>query len=236
MFEINPRLRQQLIKVGHEQTPIFIVDDFMLDYQGALNEAVSLAYANDKDSVGAYYPGIRAPVGADYGMSLLRNVAAIFYNIFGVPKDLTLFPQNGSYSLVTKQEEALDLLQCIPHFDNNGTFNFAMLHYLNKGDFGGTGFYRHKPTGFENITEGRKSDYLQSAQRFIDIHGQPEKRYFTESTEHYELIQKVAYKPNRLVIYPATILHSAFIDKPQRDVCGDPKIGRLSANFFIEFK
>ena len=169
-------------------------------------------------------------------MSLLRHTQAIFYKIFQVPNQLTLYPQNGSYSLITKQEKEMDSLQCIPHFDNNNTFSFAMLHYLNDGDFGGTGFYRHKPTGFENITEGRKAEYLESAQQYMATHGSPKKSYFTESTDHYELIHKIDYKPNRLVIYPATILHSAFIDNPQHDVCTNPKTGRLSANFFIEFK
>ncbi|MDO6444161.1 DUF6445 family protein [Colwellia sp. 1_MG-2023] len=236
MFSLNPNLTQQAFLIGNERTPVFVVDNFMRDYSDAIDEASKLSYASDKESVGAYYPGIRAPVGTEYGMSLLRHTQAIFYKIFQVPNQLTMFPQNGSYSLITKAENDMDSLQCIPHFDNNNTFSFAMLHYLNEGDFGGTGFYRHKPTGFENITAGRVSDYLKAAQNYIDTHGQPEKRYFTESTEHYELLHNVAYKPNRLVIYPSTILHSAFIDNPQRDVCNDPKTGRLSANFFIEFK
>ncbi|TRX58000.1 DUF6445 family protein [Thalassomonas sp. M1454] len=236
MFELNPKLKQQAIRVGNEQTPIFIVDDFMGDYQGAIDEAIALPYRNDKDSVGEYYPGIRAPVGKDYGMSLLKQTAAIFYKIFGVPRALTLYPKNGSYSLITKQEHEMDLLQCIPHFDNNDTFSFAMIHYLNNGEFGGTGFYRHKPTGYENISVGRKAQYIKTSQEFINQNGEPQQRYFTKSTEHYELIHKVEYKPNRLVIYPATLLHSAYIDNPQRDVSSDPKTGRLSANFFIEFK
>lgn len=236
MFDINPNLTQQAQIIGNESTPIFVVDDFMLDYSAAIEEAVQLEYSSDKESVGAYYPGIRAPVGTDYGMSLLKHAHGIFYNIFKVPKQFTLFPQNGSYSLITKHEKDMDLLQCIPHFDSNQTFGFAMLHYLNEGDFGGTGFYRHKPTGFENITANRKSTYLASAQQHINTHGNPAQRYFTESTEHYELIHKVDYKKNRLVIYPATMLHSAFINKPEHDVSSDPKTGRLSANFFIEFR
>ncbi|TYK66233.1 DUF6445 family protein [Colwellia echini] len=235
MFALNPNLTQQAYIIGNENTPVFVVDNFMLDYSAAIDEANKLSYESDKASVGDYYPGVRAPVGRDYGMALLKNTAAIFYKIFNVPNHLTLFPQNGSYSLVTKKAHELDLLQCIPHYDNTKALNFALLHYLNEGDFGGTGFYRHKPTGFENITAERKSLYLQSAQHYINEHGNPERQYITESTEHYELIKKIDYKPNRLVIYPSTILHSAFIDNPQRDVCSSPKTGRLSSNFFIQF-
>ncbi|MBU2924282.1 DUF6445 family protein [Colwellia sp. 1_MG-2023] len=236
MYSLNPHLTQQVCFIGNEKTPILVVDNFMLDYSAAINEATKCSYTSDKRSVGEYYPGVRAPVGSDYGMALLQHTAVTFYKIFGVPKSLTLFPQNGSYSLITKQIQELDLLQCIPHFDNTKIFSFAMLHYLNQGDFGGTGFYCQKPTGFENITAVRKSAYLESAQQHINKKGNPVQQYFTHSTDHFELIHKVDYKTNRLVIYPGTILHSAFIDKPQRDVCAAPKVGRLSANFFIEFK
>lgn len=236
MFEINPKLQQKAYRLGHEQTPLFVVDDVMLDYSDAQKEACSIAYSSDKNKIGAYYPGVRAPVGEAYGMAVLRYSLDVFYHFFQVPKALSLFPKNGSYSLITQQPQNMDLLQCIPHFDNNDTYNFAMIHYLNDGDFGGTGFYRHKPTGYENITQGRRQHYLQSAQAFIDHAGQPKQQYFTESNEHFELIHKVDYKPNRLLIYPATILHSAYIDNPKHDVNNDPKTGRLSANFFIEFK
>jgi hypothetical protein len=236
MFEINPNLQVNAYRLGNEQTPLLVVDDVMLDYSAAQQEACSIAYSSDKDVVGAYYPGIRAPVGEAYGMALLRYSLGLFYRFFLVPQSLTLHPKNGSYSLITQQPQEMDLLQCIPHFDNNETFSFAMIHYLNEGDFGGTGFYRHKPTGYENITQGRRQQYLHSAQEFIDSNGNPEQQYFTDSTAHYELLHKVGYKPNRLLIYPATILHSAYIDNPKHDVNNDPKTGRLSANFFIEFK
>lgn len=236
MFEVNRQLKAEALQIGNEKTPVFVVDDFMLDSSPAKQEAIALGYSDNKEEIGAYYPGIRAPVGGDYGMAVLRYATNILYKFFQVPDKLTMYPLNGSYSLISTREEDMDLLQCIPHFDNNQKYTFAIIHHLNDGEFGGTGFYRHRPTGFENITEVRKQQNFDSAQAFIDAHGNPERRYMAESTDHFELVHKIDYRPNRLAIYPSTVLHSAYIDNPQRDVNADPRTGRLSANFFLEFR
>ena len=234
MFEISSKSNGALFNVGNEKTPIFVVDDFMENTTDIINEAASLNYINGQEH-NNYYPGVRAPVGEGYGMAVLKAIAPIFYNVFKVPKDLTLYPINGSYSLLTQHEKEMNLLQCIPHYDTNKMFSFAVIHYINPGEFGGTAFYRHKPTQFENITEGRKDTYMKEAQSFFDLHGAPEQKYFTRGTEHYELLNIIDYKPNRLVIYPSTLLHSAFIENPQHDVNNDVRSGRLTSNFFIEF-
>lgn len=236
MFEINRDLTAEALQIGNENTPVFIVDDFMLDLSPARKEAVSLAFSSDDEATGSYYPGIRAPVGGDYGMAVLRYVTNVLYKFFQVPDDLTMHPLNGSYSLITTREEDMHLLQCIPHFDNDRPFTFAAIHHLNDGEFGGTGFYRHKPSGFENITEDRKQQYFDSAQAFIDTNGNPERRYVTDSTDHFELVHKIDYRPNRLAIYPSSVLHAPYIDRPDRDVNPDPRTGRMSANFFLEFR
>ena len=234
MYDINRNSKNTLLHVGSEKTPVIIIDDFLMDTSEAVNEAINSQFIAGKGH-NNYYHGVRAPVGSGYGMTVLNAIAPIFYNVLKVPNDLTLTPKDGNYSLLTQHEERMELLQCIPHFDNNFMYSFAVLHYLNPGKFGGTGIYRHKPTGYENITEQRKENYLSQAQAFIDTNGNPEKKYFTESTEHYELLEVIEYKENRLVIYPSTLLHSAYINNPLHDVNNDPKTGRLTANIFIEF-
>lgn len=234
MHNINRKSKNTLLQVGSEKTPVIIIDNFLLDTSAAIKEAVNSKFIAGKEH-NNYYPGVRTPVGSSYGMAVLKAIAPIFYQIIKVPKNLTLFPKNGSYALLTQAEKELELLQCIPHFDDNLIYSFAVLHYLNPGNFGGTGIYRHKPTGYENITEQRKEHYFTQAQAFIDTNGNPEQKYFTDSTSHYELLETIEYKENRLVIYPTTLLHSAYIKNPSHDVNDDPKTGRLTANFFIEF-
>lgn len=234
MYEINRKSKNTLLQVGDEKTPVIIIDDFLVTTSQAIKEAVHSKYLAGK-AHNNYYPGVCSPVGSDYGMAVLNAIAPIFYQALKVPRELTLYPKDGRYSLLAQEEKDLDLLQCIPHFDNNLKYSFAVMHYLNAGDFGGTAIYRHKPTGYENITEQRKPHYLAQAQAFINTNGNPQQKYFTDSTSHYELIEVIEYKANRLVIYPSTLLHSAYIKQPLHDVNNDPKTGRLTANIFIEF-
>ena len=67
--------------------------------------------------------------------------------------------KNAYFSLVSLKSEALTLEQSIPHFDNTAPLSFAVMHYINSGQYGGTSLYRHTSTGFENITEARYSSY-----------------------------------------------------------------------------
>lgn len=236
MNKINVKAKPSHFFIGNENTPIFILDDILLDTSAAINEAKLASYAEQKDVEGIYYPGTRSDVGGDYGMTILKAIQSVFYSFYQVPKHLTLIPKSGQYSLLTQSESQLDLLQCLPHYDNKKKYSFAVLHYLNPGDFGGTGFYKHRPTGYENITESRKDVYISAVQKYIDEHDVPEQKYFTHSDEHFELLKKIDYKANRLVIYPTSVLHSAFIENPKYDVNGDPATGRLTANFFIDFE
>jgi hypothetical protein len=234
-FTINPQHKQQIIYVGNEQTPVFVVDELLLDLSATIAEARQAHYVQ-QPSIGSYYPGKRAPVGSDYGMTVLQFAAQAFYHFFKVPRSLTLYPQDGSYSQINVVERDMHLLQCIPHYDNTNTYGFAILHYLNPGNFGGTGFFRHVPSGYENISEQRKPAYLQSAQAHIDQYGNPQQAYIRQSNDHYELIYEIEYRPNRLLLYPSTVLHSALIKNPQSEIQDDVNVGRLSANFFLEFK
>lgn len=236
MNKINPNVKPSHFLIGEEKTPVFVLDDVLLDTSAAINEAKSLDYISQQSIQGTYYPGCRAHVGGDYGMTILKFISQIFYKFYQVPEHLTLIPTNGQYSLLTQPENQLSELQCLPHYDNKKRYGFAVLHYLNPGDFGGTGFYRHRPTGYENITENRKDSYLSAAQQYIDNNGIPEQKYFTHSDDHFELIKKIDYKANRLLIYPASVLHSGFFENPEHDVNDDPATGRLTANFFIDFK
>lgn len=126
-------------------------------------------------------------------------------------------------------------LQRVPHFDCNRAYYFAITHFLHDGTHGGTGLYRHNPTGFENITEDRLEEYIRGGEEYLQAHGDPRPEYFSKSDDHFELFESIDYKPNRLVVYPGTLLHSGLID-PATDIDPDPKTGRLTANIFVEFQ
>lgn len=231
-IQVTNDLTLQILTVGVDQTPVIVIDNFAVNTDNIIEHA-----CNDvqfKALENTFYPGIRAPLPKDYVINVLQAVYQEICRIYKIPTHLQLKPQEIYFSLITKKAEDLSLIQRMPHFDTSRPFYFAVLHYLNAGEHGNTGLFRHNPTGLEKIENHNAEMYLTSAQNFIDTHGEPSKSYITESNEHFELHQQICYKPNRLVIYPGQLLHSIIIS-PEHDIDPNPNTGRLTANIFIEF-
>ncbi|WP_096086124.1 DUF6445 family protein [Agaribacterium haliotis] len=224
----------QLLHIGDEKTPLLVIDNFHSDIQAVREEAQQADFQAPRTEL--IYPGLNAPIAAGYGNALIRAVAPLFHKYFSVPRGMGLYPVDGNFALITVAEDKLSRLQTLPHYDAPFPYLFAVLHYLNPGDFGGTAFYRHKSTGFELIEQDRVEQYHQANKTFFDSGGRSSACYFTDSTELYERIHKVEYKANRLLIYPSRLLHSAYIDDAEKNVSACPVSGRLTANFFLQFR
>ena len=91
------------------------------------------------------------------------------------------------------------------------------------------------PHNIENINADRVSNYISATERFSRQHKSSHQGCFFSSTDHFELIDVLDYVPNRLVIYPTSLLHSAFIEYPEKNSKLDPKKGRFTVNTFISF-
>lgn len=230
-YQVNSAIRPEVIYLGLEKTPLILIDDFALDLSGVRQQAVQSDFMRENQT---YYPGQRAVLPKTYVAASLNAVYQLIYRVYQVPEQLRLKPQMLFYALITQPESSLHPLQCMPHFDTSSPYYFALLHYLNDSPHGSTGFFRHKPTGFERVTDQRRQDYFQSAQQFIDLHGAPPQRYQVQSNAHYELYHQIPYKANRLIIYPGNLLHSSLVDSAT-DIDGSPVTGRLTANMFIDF-
>jgi len=232
VIQVNRQGRLQVRQVGREQTPVTIIDDFAEDTHKAMRLACGRSdYGPDNTSA---YPGLRASLPRPYVIAVLNSIFRLLFQVYRVPAELNLKPVNTVYSLITTPEEELSLAQRVPHFDSNGPFYLAVLHYLNGGDFCDTGLFRHRPTGFERITEERKAGFLESSRLYMEQHGEPSRKYINGSEGQYELYEKIEYKPNRLVAYPGNLLHSGLVN-PAVDINPDPETGRLTANIFVDF-
>lgn len=231
--KVNDDLQWQVLKVGNEGTPVVIIDNFYSDTGDIIYQACHHSTFESKSN--SYYPGIRSPLPRSYVISALQAIYQRVCAIYDVPLHLQLKPQETYFSLITTPENELSLIQRMPHFDTSRQFYFAALHYLNDGEHGNTGLFRHKPTNLEKINCSDENAYIKSAQHHIDTQGEPKLGYFTESDEQFELFKELEYKPNRLVIYPGQLLHSILI-RPKNDIDSNPKTGRLTANIFFEFQ
>jgi len=228
----NPKSSPQVFAVGEERTPVIILDDFALDTGDVIRYAVqSASFAPDEAYV---YPGVRARPPKQYIQEIVRALGPLLGQVYSIPAGLGL-AVNAYYSLVATPPEKLQVLQRVPHFDSTTRYFYAVTHYLNPGDFGGTGLFRHTPTGFENVTEDRLQAYAQAGDSYLRAHGDPPAEYIRATDDHYELFEAIDYRPNRLIAYPGSLLHSGLID-PDRDINPDPGTGRLTANFFMRFK
>ena len=231
-IQINSACRLETRIVGDEKTPVVIIDEPIQSTDSLTQYA--LQRAEFESSGDSSYPGIRADLPSTYADALGPQLIGLISHVFGIPPSARPHLVHQLFSLVTFQPEALQPLQRLPHTDNRSAYYFASVHYLNPGDHGGTGFFRHRPTGFERITDDRYESFKQAEQSHIESHGPPPEKYIDRSDDHYELFAEVEYKPNRMAIYPGNILHSGLI-KPDRDIDADPATGRLTANLFFYF-
>ncbi|WP_018995597.1 DUF6445 family protein [Hirschia maritima] len=218
-----------LIKLGNEEFPVAIIDDFSEAPETLRETGLNSHYSKG----GRHYPGHRAPASASYLKPQNTLLQSIIRDVFGFRNGAAIIECN--YSIVTTPPSALTPIQRIPHFDGTMPDNLALLHYLCDEEEGGTSFYRHRSTGFESITQERLKTYDSSLQSEIKKYGMPKSEYFSNSNKMFEKIGHVEAKFNRMVIYNGLHLHSGNINQPQ-NIGGAPQNARMTLNTFMRAK
>ena len=138
----------------------------------------------------------------------------------------------GFFALATTPVREAQPIQKIPHHDSPDPERLAMVHYLCRGDHGGTGFFRHKATGFESVGPDRHAAYVDIAHAQLAARGVGAAAYAGADMADYELIGQADCVFNRLILYRNHVLHSALLGPEAAGA--DPGRGRLTANGFIE--
>ena len=233
MISHNPNMTTRILPVGREKTQLVVIDDYLQNIDILRQHALEHGrFELEKQS---YYPGIRAAMVNDDVRCLVHHLSPLFYRFYAIPKDLKAKIKLARFSQISLQEDELNEGQVMPHYDSTFPYYFAVMLYINQGDFGGTSFYRHRPTGYENIVSDTKQHYLQEVTKYLQTNPKDFiQQYFVGSDGQYEFLATVPYKSNRLLIYPGTLLHSASINA-QNDIESNVTKGRLTANLFIEF-
>lgn len=213
--------------VGNEQTKIIRVSDFFSDPEAVIDTAAGHDYAQ----INPHYPGIRATVEPALLNILCETVAGLVSSELGQPRR----PWMGQawYSIVTRPAAQLTPIQRLPHFDGFDENQLAVMIYLNRTDHGGTGFYRHRSTAFERITEARYPQYKQSLERDVQTVGLPPAKYISDGAPLFERIGESDGAFNSLVLYPGVLLHSGLI-AGGAPLPPDPRVARLTINGFFK--
>jgi hypothetical protein len=227
IIDLSPQLRVQRLSIGREGAPLLVVDQLVADPERLVRKAARLDFTPQ----GAFFPGIRARAPASYEVLLERLAQPLLEEFFGIgPGRLRA---TSHYSLITRAPEQLMFLQRIPHIDAVSHQGLAAVHYLFRGNWGGTAFYRHRATGFEYVDETRHEAYYRKLDEEAQGPDAPGPGYIGEDTPMFERIGQVEGVFNRLVMYRRNSLHSATIDNHNVPP-PDPLNGRLSINTFID--
>ncbi len=229
-IRINPNARVKLRTVGVEQNPLLVIDDVLEAPEAMVEAAARASWAPPK---GTFYPGVNADLPVGYLRTLLPALKPSFERAFGLPQDQALVAY-GFYALATWGLERFGPLQRIPHFDQPNPMSLAMVHYLCKDQPGGTAFFRHRLSGFESVTPGRRDNYMQAVAQEIARDADRLTGFAGPDTPNYEMIDHVELRFNRLVIYRSNVLHCALFDGA--NLSDNPRTGRLTANSFFSPK
>jgi len=224
----HPEIRITRRTIGLEGAPLLVIDNLVSNPDRLVRKAAASHFVKQP----SMFPGIRAPAPLSYQRFLESTLNPLLEECFGLAPGRFLFPM-CHYSLVTQPAEKLAFLQRVPHIDSVRADGLATVHYLFRGDWGGTAFYRHRRSGFEYIDESRHAAYfecLAQESRRDDAAGAG---YIDEDTALFQRIADVEGVFNRIVVYRRNSLHSGRIDNT-RVPPPDPINGRLSINSFID--
>ncbi len=214
------------VSIGNEGTNIVQISNFFEHPEAVVDVAAQAKFAH----INPHYPGVRASVEPD----LLRALCAFVSDQAAEHLSFEERTWEGQawYSIVTRPAETLSPIQRLPHFDGFDEAQLAIMIYLNQTPHGGTAFYRHKPSGFERVTQARYPEYKAKLEGGVKETGLPPAAYITDGAPHFEKIFESDAAFNSLILYPGTSLHSGVI---RNDVSlpSDPRLGRLTINGFF---
>jgi hypothetical protein len=230
-FRPHGRIAARTDRIGAEKSPVLVIDNFAADPQALVDYAASVAPFPPAEQT--FYPGLRAPVPMPFVQAVHAYLEAALRAAFDLG-DQVVASGGWDFSLVTRSAGELTLRQRMPHIDSTHPGKLALLLYLAAEDQGGTGFYRHRATGYETITEDRFDHYEAALKAEVARLGEP-RGYICGDSAIFERIAD--YEPvfNRLLVYRSRNLHSAslapgFVGSP------DPRAGRLTLNLFLHFQ
>jgi hypothetical protein len=212
--------------VGTERQPVILIDEFVSDPRALVDEAAAFGYS----TIGAHYPGLRAPVPPARLQSFMPGIVDLVLDTFGCGTKLGV--REAYYSVVTTRPEELAPIQRLPHFDGLESERIALLHFLSTDRASGTAFYRHRSTGFESVDAARFPEFRTALERDVARHGLPAPGYISDDTSIYEQTACFEGRYNRALIYRGHVLHCAWLPD-DLSFSADPRVGRLTVNTFL---
>lgn len=217
--------RVSVRRIGNEREHVAIIDDFAADPDALRTAAASHRF----ESAGRHYPGVKAPLPESYLRDQGPVIGAVLREVFGISAKVAVL--EARFSIVVTPAAALTLEQRLPHVDAIEPGRLALVHYLVPARTDGTGFYRHRSTGFETVDQHRGPAYYAALN--AELKGQPPASAFIAGdTPLFQQTACVDGVYNRAVLYRSCVLHSGAIS-PATKLPADPLTGRLTVTGFF---
>jgi len=201
LFAFNPDAEVQRVRIGRNGLHVSLIDNVLQHPQGVAALGYAQSYSEDRSNL---YPGVRAAAPEGFSTAFRAWLTPILQRT--VDRDTSFF------SVVATASQDLLPIQCIPHYDSTDPNLFAAVIYLCDTKFSGTVFYRHRRTGYEEITAQNVNNYQLALNSDLRLHGPPKKEYIAGDSVLFEAIFETELKFNSAVLYPARILHAAKIE------------------------
>ena len=209
LFAFNSDAPVEVAHIGRGGTAVTLIDNVLQDPQGVAALGFTQSYAEDRSNL---YPGMRAPMPEDFSTALRAWLSPILQR--------TIHRDSSFFSVVTTASADLLPIQRIPHYDSTDPQLFAAVIYLCDTRFSGTSFYRHRRTGYEEVTAANHNNYRIALDNDLRKYGPPEKEYMNGDTALFETTFSCPLRFNRAIVYPGRALHAGNIERgftPPRD-------------------
>jgi Family of unknown function (DUF6445) len=209
LFAFNDHAEVRLAHVGRRRLVVSMIDNVLREPHSVAALGFAQSYAAES---GNFYPGVRAPIPASFSTALRAWLTLILQRSGLLPGSQALYRDASFFSVVTTAARDLLPIQRIPHYDSINPNLFAAVIYLCDTRFSGTSFYRHRKTGYEEITEDNRKNYHLALDNEMRLHGAPPQEYTNGDGLLFETTFSTELKFNSAVVYPGRILHAANID------------------------
>jgi hypothetical protein len=211
LFAFNKDATVKVEHIGRCRLAVCRIGNVLCDAGGVATLGFEQSFIQDHSNL---YPGLRARVPAGFSTALRKWLTSLLQENAVLERDRGIASDASFFSFVATASADLSPIQCIPHYDSTDPNLWAAVIYLCDRRFSGTSFYRHRRTGYEEITELNQDNYQIALDADIRRHGIPKAAYVNGDGPLFESIFSNALEFNSAIVYPGRVLHAANIDSP----------------------
>jgi hypothetical protein len=210
-FEFNAHAAVRQAHIGRRGTLLALIDDALCDPERVAALGFAQSYIEDRSNL---YPGMRATMPESFSTAFRAWLTPILQRHGMLAGSQVIQSDQSYFSVVTTASSDLMPIQCIPHYDSTDPNLLAAVIYLCDTRFSGTSFYRHRRTGYEEITNENRDNYQLALDHDVRVHGVPPREYMNGDNLLFETVFSNPLKFNSAIVYPGRVLHAGNIQGP----------------------